>query len=297
MTAPEWIELQLQLPREQCELAEELLLALEASSVTLEDGADQPLLEPAIGERPLWDLVIVKGLFAGDVATAQIEAALAVELPCAPLQQRWAPLDNRDWSQEWKRYFEPIQCGQRLWICPSWMAPPQPDAVNLILDPGLAFGTGSHPTTHLCLRWLEQLPLTGATVIDYGCGSGILGIAALLLGAERVIAVDNDPLALTATADNADNNQIAPERIATYLPEHLPADSGADIVLANILAEPLIQLADTLVALLNPRGQLCLSGLLDSQLEAVTRPYQRAVAFQPPAIEQGWVQIAGTLRG
>lgn len=297
MSAPEWIELQLELSREQCELVEELLMAVGAATVSLEDAADQPLLEPAIGETPLWDRVIVKGLFEGGVERTSIEAALAAEMPTAAHHQQWVELENKDWSQEWKRYFEPIKCGQRLWICPSWMAPHEPDAVNLLLDPGLAFGTGSHPTTHLCLRWLEQLPLAGATVIDYGCGSGILGIAALLLGAERVIAVDNDPLALTATADNAANNQIAPERIATYLPEQLPADSRADIVLANILAEPLIQLADTLAALLKPRGQLCLSGLLDSQLEAVTRPYQRAVAFQPPAIEQGWVQIAGTLRG
>lgn len=296
MPVPEWIELQLELLRDQCELAEELLMAVGAATVSLEDAADQPLLEPAIGETPLWDRVIVKGLFEGSVERAPIEAALAAEMESPAHSQRWVELENKDWSQEWKRYFEPIQCGERLWICPSWMAPPEPHAVNLILDPGLAFGTGSHPTTHLCLRWLEQLPLAGATVIDYGCGSGILGIAALLLGAERVIAVDNDPLALTATANNAVNNQISSERVVTYLPEQLPADSRADIVFANILAEPLIQLADTLTALLNESGQLCLSGLLDSQLETVTAPYQHAVAFQPPAIEQGWVQIAGALR-
>lgn len=296
MEAPEWIELQLQLPREQCALAEELLLALSAASVTLEDAADQPLLEPAIGETPLWDRVIVKGLFPGNTATAPIEHLLAAELAQPPLSQQWVTLDNRDWSQEWKRHFEPLQCGERLWICPSWMEPPVPGAVNLILDPGLAFGTGSHPTTHLCLRWLEQLPLQGATVIDYGCGSGILGIAALLLGAEKVIAVDNDPLALLATADNANNNQIDAQRVVTYLPEQLPPGSRADIVLANILAEPLIELAPLLIGLLNGGGQLCLSGLLDVQLDAVTAPYRQTLEFAPPAIEEGWVQISGRRR-
>jgi len=289
---PEWIEIHLQLPRHQCELAEELLLALEASSVTLEDAADQPLLEPAIGETPLWDHVIVKGLFPGTTDKAPIEKVLAAELPEPPITQTWVALDDRDWSQEWKRHFEPLQCGQRLWICPSWMEPPVPGAINLILDPGLAFGTGSHPTTHLCLSWLEQQPLQGATVIDYGCGSGILGVAALLLGADKVIAVDNDPLALTATADNATNNHIEPGRVVTYLPEELPNDSRADIVLANILAEPLIALAPALCKLLTPAGKLCLSGLLDSQIKAVTAPYLSALQFDQPVIQEGWVQIA-----
>lgn len=286
----QWLQLIVASTRDGSSAIEDALLELGAVSVTLEDAADQPILEPGVGETPLWDNCIIKALFADDTDTVQASAQLE-QLTAQSLQQSWQQLEDKDWSQEWKKYFSPMKCGERLWICPSWIAPPDPDGINLSLDPGLAFGTGSHPTTHLCLRWLDKQDLAGQTVIDYGCGSGILGIAALLLGAEKVIAVDNDPQALLATRDNAQRNNIAPQRISTYLPEDLPADSIGQTMLANILAAPLIELAPRLTALTASNGLICLSGLLEHQIAAVSEPYLENFRFDDPAIETEWAQL------
>lgn len=285
-----WLQLTIRTTRSGSSAVEDRLLDLGAASVTLEDAEDQPILEPALGETPLWDNINIKALFSAECDTAELGSRLQTTLG-EQLQLRWEQLEDKDWSQEWKKYFQPIPCGERLWICPSWLNPPQPDAVNLILDPGLAFGTGSHPTTHLCLRWLDSLDLCGKTVVDYGCGSGILGIAALLLGAERVIGVDNDPQALIATRDNARLNRIDEARIEVYLPEQVPAGTQGDIVVANILAKPLVMLAGTLTSATAAGGQLCLSGLLDSQIDAVCAPYLEHFEFDPPAIEESWTQL------
>jgi len=180
-----------------------------------------------------------------------------------------------------------------LWICPSWAEPPDPNGIILALDPGLAFGTGTHPTTALCLEWLDSQPLQNCVVIDYGCGSGILGIAALLLGARRVIAVDNDPQALLATRDNAERNRIAPEQLITYLPEQLPPDCRAEVVVANILAGPLQSLAPLLTNLTLPGGRLALSGILAEQAEAVATAYRSNFDLQPFTLRQEWTRIDG----
>ena len=287
----QWLQLIVASTRDASSAIEDALLELGAVSVTLEDAADQPILEPGVGETPLWDNCIIKALFADDTDTVQTSAQLE-QLTTQTLQQSWQQLEDKDWSQEWKKYFSPMKCGERLWICPSWIAPPDPDGINLSLDPGLAFGTGSHPTTHLCLHWLDRQDLTGQTVIDYGCGSGILGIAALLLGAKKVIAVDNDPQALLATRDNAERNNIAAERISTYLPEDLPSDVIGQTMLANILAAPLIELAPKLTALTASNGLICLSGLLEHQIDAVSQPYLANFNFDDPAIETEWAQLA-----
>ena len=170
------------------------------------------------------------------------------------------------------------------------------NGVNLSLDPGLAFGTGSHPTTHLCLRWLDQQDLSGKTVIDYGCGSGVLGIAALLLGAKQVIAVDNDPQALLASRDNAQRNNIASDRLITYLPDDVPANLQVDVMIANILAAPLISLAPKLCVMTKSKGLLCLAGLLDRQIESVSAPYSRDFTFSAPAIQSEWAQLTSPER-
>ena len=287
----QWLQLIVASTRDASSAIEDALLELGAVSVTLEDAADQPILEPGVGETPLWDNCIIKALFADDTDTVETSAQLE-QLTTQTLQQSWQQLEDKDWSQEWKKYFSPMKCDERLWICPSWIAPPDPDGINLSLDPGLAFGTGSHPTTHLCLRWLDRQDLTGQTVIDYGCGSGILGIAALLLGAKKVIAVDNDPQALLATRDNAERNNIAAERISTYLPEDLPSDVIGQTMLANILAAPLIELAPKLTALTASNGLICLSGLLEHQIDAVSQPYLANFNFDNPAIETEWAQLA-----
>lgn len=193
-------------------------------------------------------------------------------------------------KQPWMDQYPPIQCGKRLWICPTWQSPPKPEAVNLRLDPGLAFGSGSHPTTFLCLQWLDSMELQGATVVDYGCGSGILGIAALLLGAEKIVAVDNDPQALQATGDNLRRNQLGEQRLNACLPDALPQQIHAEVVIANILAQPLIELSPVIGAMVKPGGRLCLSGMTTTQVDSVMAAYPGFI-FDPPASMEGWALV------
>ncbi len=286
-----WLQLKLDARRDQVEALEAALLDSGAASVTLQDNADQPILEPALGETPLWDLVQVTGLYDAGVDTGAISRQLTQRLDPPP-PHRWEQLEDRDWEREWMQHYQPMACGERLWICPSWLAPPEPDKVNLLLDPGLAFGTGTHPTTFLCLQWLDAQPLEGRELVDYGCGSGILGIAALLLGATRVTGVDIDPQALLATAENTRRNGLPESAMPVYLPPRCPSVT-ADIVLANILAGPLAELAPRLIAMLRPGGLICLSGILASQAETVMAAYRPAIAFDPPAQRDDWVRLCG----
>jgi len=286
----QWIQLIIPCSRLYSADVESAALEAGALSVTLQDAADQPILEPAVGETPLWDDCVMTALFSSKIDTNNVNEQMTTYLS-GTINARWEQLEDKDWSQEWKQHFQPLKCGNRLWICPSWIAPPDPNAVNLSLDPGLAFGTGSHPTTHLCLRWLDQQDLKGKIVIDYGCGSGILGIAALLLGAKQVIAVDNDPQALLASRDNAQRNNIVASRLRTYLPDDVPATICADVMVANILASPLISLAPKLCAMTKPKGLLCLAGLLENQIDAVSEPYLEQFTFSSPSIESEWAQL------
>jgi ribosomal protein L11 methyltransferase len=191
--------------------------------------------------------------------------------------------------------FEPIKFGHNLWICPSWHSPPDPLATNIILDPGLAFGSGTHTTTSLCLRWLDQYAPQGSKVIDYGCGSGVLAIAAALLGAETVHAVDHDQQAIIATSANSLRNAIAKNTLKTYLPTTMPKVK-ADLLLANILAQPLIDLAGSFSKKLKPEGRIVLSGFLENQLEPITKLYNRWFIMDNPTIEKEWVLLTGTRR-
>lgn len=288
-----WLQLKLDAVREQAPPLEDALLEAGAVSVTLQDNADQPILEPGLGETPLWDQVRITGLFNADINTrdtAERVAALAGKtLP----DYQWEQLEDKDWEREWMQNYQPICCGERLWICPSWIAPPEPDKINILLDPGLAFGTGTHPTTFLCMRWLDRQPLDGLHLVDYGCGSGILGIAALKLGARQVIGVDIDPQALLATSDNAQRNQLADSAMPVFLPPKAPR-APVDIVLANILAGPLAELSPQLTALTRTGGQICLSGILASQAEAVMAAYAEHFNFDPIAQKDEWVCITGT---
>lgn len=285
-----WLELRIDSNREDAPALEAALLAVGALSVTLQDNADQPIFEPALGETPLWQATRVTGLFEADVDTRRIEHRL--RLPRPP---HWHVVEDKDWEREWMQHYHPIRCGERLWICPSWLAPPEPAAVNLLLDPGLAFGTGTHPTTFLCLGWLSEQNLTGVSVVDYGCGSGILGIASLLLGARDAVGVDIDHQALFASRDNAARNGIAPERFPVYFPAEAPAVE-ADVVLANILAGPLVELAPHLLKLLKPSGKLCLSGVLASQADTVQNAYRQVIDFDPIRQKDEWVCMSGTKR-
>ena len=288
-----WLQIRLDSDPQHSELLENALLTSGAIAVTMEDQANQPLFEPPPGETPLWQHTRITGLFDAAHNTDDILQSLTTQLPTALPPHRFELLEDKDWEREWMAHYHPMQFGKRLWICPSWTPPPDPAAINIMLDPGLAFGTGTHPTTALCLRWLDGQSLEGMTVIDYGCGSGILGIAALLLGAKQVIAVDNDPQALTASRDNAERNQIAPEKLSVFLPDQLPKESSADLVIANILAGPLISLSETLTKLLRPGGKLCLSGILDSQAGQVINAYQQ-FNFDPVAHDEEWTRLSAS---
>ncbi len=288
-----WLQLRLEATPESASALEDALMDVGAAAVTMEDSADQPVYEPGVGETPVWQQTRVTGLFSADINTDALllELAARYEAPLPPL--RCEILEDRDWIREWMDSYQPIQCGERLWICPSWREPVEPNAVNLLLDPGLAFGTGTHPTTWLCLQWLDQQDLTGLTVIDYGCGSGILGIAALLLGAEKVIAVDNDPQALIATRDNAQRNQIAEERLACYLPGQVPSGLHADMVVANILAGPLIELAPQLAGYLSAGHSICLSGILHNQGTLLQDRYAQWFGDLQSGQREEWLRVTG----
>ncbi|ACE85647.1 50S ribosomal protein L11 methyltransferase [Cellvibrio japonicus] len=285
-----WLQLKVIAPRRYVESIENALLAAGAASVTLQDNADQPIFEPGLGETPLWDNVKITGLFDAEIDTAKA-IALAERRFGNPLpQHQWEQLEDKDWEREWMSNYHAIRCGERLWICPSWQEPPEPDKINLMLDPGLAFGTGTHPTTFLCMQWIDQQDFTDLEVIDYGCGSGILGIAALLLGARKVVGVDIDPQALLATTENAKRNQLPADAMPVYLPPHCPA-TQVDVMLANILAGPLAELAPTLSNMTKPGGKLCLSGILSVQAQSVMDAYAPWFDFDPVATHEEWVRL------
>jgi len=287
---PDWRELHLLAGGDAAERSAEALFAAGALAVTFTDAGDRPILEPPPGTTPLWEQVCITALFDGGVDPDQVWRALAAALgPGALPAGRWTELGERPWAELWREHFRPRHCGGRLWICPSWCAPPDPAAVNLRLDPGLAFGTGEHPTTALCLEWLADQPLAGARVLDYGCGSGILAIAAAKLGAAEVWGVDIDPQAIQAAAYNADMNGV---NTRFYTPDQAPT-SAAQIVVANILTNPLKALAPLLAGLTKPSGRLVMSGILEQQAEAVMQIYRTWFEFEAPVTEEGWVRLCG----
>ncbi len=269
---------------------EDALFDLGAVSVTLEDAADDPVLEPAPGETPLWPTVRVKALFAADADRREIEQRLARRLPDSPAPT-FEKVEDKAWEREWLKDFGPMRFGGRLWVCPGGLPAGDPDAVRIELDPGLAFGTGTHPTTSLCLAWLDAADLRGLQVVDYGCGSGILAIAALKLGASAVRAVDIDPQALIATRDNALRNGIQSGLTVTSDPDL--AQRSADVLVANILAGPLMELAPRFAAAIRPGGSIVLSGILVEQADAVTAAYRAWFDIALTATRDGWGLLSG----
>ena len=288
-----WLQLRLYTQRDTVATLEEQLLASGAVAVTLEDNANQPLLEPGVGETPLWNQTRLTGLYPAD---SDMRVVLA-QLPAQALENhRVEILEDKDWAREWMQHFQPMRFGEKLWVCPSWLEPPHAGAVNLLLDPGLAFGTGTHPTTAMCLRQLDSMPLRGQTVVDYGCGSGILAVAALKLGAAHALGVDNDPQALTASAENRRRNGVQQTQLKVALPQQVVmADWGqqADLVVANILSGPLIELSDTLIAFLKPGGNLLIAGLLGSQAETLAAHYAPVIQLSVVDQQDDWVCLRG----
>lgn len=293
-----WQELHFTARKDQVQVLEEWLFERGALSVTLEDDADQPLLEPGPGETPLWDVVRVTALYVGDQDITPILGEIPPNL-ITSASRAPVPVADREWARVWENEFHPLQMGERLWICPSWTPPPDPDAINILLDPGLAFGTGTHPTTAMCLRSMDADLGSGARVVDYGCGSGILGIAAVRLGATAVLGVDNDPQAITASLNNAARNHVPREAFSVVLPEDELVSSwrgAATWVVANILAGPLVVLAPVLTSLMTPGGRLLLAGLLADQAEEVIKAYAPTIDLVIADQQEGWVLLSGNKR-
>lgn len=286
-----WLQLHYPCEQLQVELIEEVLLALGAYSVSLTDAADEPLFEPPPGATPLWQQMVVTALFAADTSQDALLLQLAEQVGDLPAGLHFEPLADKPWERAWMDDFHPMRFGDRLWIVPSWAEAPDPTAVNLRLDPGLAFGTGTHETTSLCLSWLEGIDLTGKTVLDFGCGSGVLAIAALLLGAKEVYACDIDPQALLATRENAKLNGVD-DRLHCMLPEALPQQQY-HIVVANILAEPLVELAPQLLNYCQPGGVFGLSGILLGQTQSVRQAYETNATLEPDTHLGEWVLVQG----
>lgn len=286
-----WLQLHFQTTPAIADSLSQALEAVGALSVSLQDAADQPIYEPPLNTTPLWGKTVVTGLFTTDKdiqqMTEQLSELLAPQ-PLPPFQQQL--IADQDWQRVWMQDFQPMQFGERLWICPSWHSPPAAEAVNILLDPGLAFGTGTHTTTALCLEWLDQhAPFTGQTWLDYGCGSGILAIALVKLGAQYVYCVDNDPQALLATQENAEKNQVS-NYIQTFLPEQFP-DLQVDGLMANILATPLRILAPTFAEYLKPAAAVILSGIISEQIPALVAAYETFFTITEIKERDDWVRI------
>ncbi|KML70598.1 50S ribosomal protein L11 methyltransferase [Pectobacterium peruviense] len=291
-----WIQLKINTSGKVAEQLGDTMIESGAVSVTFQDTHDTPVFEPLPGETRLWGDTDAIALYDAETDMNAVIAMLEQEpLLGVGFKHKIEQLEDKDWEREWMDNFHPMQFGKRLWICPSWREIPDPSAVNVMLDPGLAFGTGTHPTTSLCLQWLDGLDLEGKTIIDFGCGSGILAIAALKLGAARAIGIDIDPQAIQASRDNAQRNGVS-ERLELYLPKDQPADLSADVVVANILAGPLRELAPLISDLPKAGGHLGLSGVLSTQADGVAEAYADKFTLDPVAEREEWCRITGQRR-
>jgi len=287
-----WLELSLVVGADHQSEIEAALEDLGALAVTLLDAEDHPIFEPAPGETPLWPQIAMSALFDSASDRAGLTHVLADLVPdLAPERITWRLVEDQDWTRAWMDQFQPMRFGRRLWIYPWNIEPPAnaADAIVVRLDPGLAFGTGTHPTTALCLEWLDGIDLAGKTVIDYGCGSGVLAIAALKLGAARVIAVDNDPQALDASRDNAERNGVS-SALELLTPDQF-GDRRADLLVANILAGPLGELAPRFAASLGAGASIALSGILKGQEDELRSRYAAWFEGIEIAFREDWVRI------
>ncbi|AKD40955.1 TPA: 50S ribosomal protein L11 methyltransferase [Pasteurella multocida] len=291
-----WIQIRINSTNTQAEQMSDYLAEIGAVSVTFMDSQDTPIFEPLPGETRLWGNTDVVALFDAETDMQQIvdllkEAQYLVESSVYKIEQ----IEDKDWEREWMDNFHPMRFGKRLWICPSWREVPDENATNVMLDPGLAFGTGTHPTTALCLEWLDSLDLQDKTVIDFGCGSGILAIAALKLGAKSAVGIDIDPQAILASRNNAEQNGVA-DRLQLFLSEDKPADLKADVVVANILAGPLKELYPVIRQLVKPNGVLGLSGILATQASSVCDAYAQSFVLEAVEEREEWCRITGKLQ-
>ncbi len=294
-----WLQIAINTTKDNAELAEDCLFSAGAQTVTLTDAADQPILEPGVNEVPIWNAVIITGLFSFENNQQTLLDLINHCLTDIDYTCNTEILEDQNWTRAWMDHYHAMQFGERLWVCPLHLEPPEPEAINLRLDPGLAFGTGTHPTTSLCLRWLDQNILAHgkaqANLLDYGCGSGILAIAACMLGTIHADGVDIDPQALIATHNNAETNQVK-QKIKTFLPEDFQkqhSNTKYDIVVANILSGPLGELAPMLANHTKTNGDIVLSGILREQAESLIDIYSEYFKMDKPVFEEDWVLLHG----
>lgn len=293
-----WLQIHITVNQAQVDFTETLLHSLGAVSVTLDDAENQDLLEPLPGETPLWNKVIVTGIYAQE-DDEEIDVDSIVTFVKAQLPEQLITfefIEDQEWERTWMDAYEPIQIAEKYWIVPEWMQAPEPDAVNIKLDPGLAFGTGNHASTFLCLQWLGKVDVKDKIVIDYGCGSGILGVAALLLGAKKVYATDIDPQAVLATQQNAELNGVL-DRLYVGLPEQFNQELGelkADVFVANILAGPLMALASEFSTLVKPEADFALAGIIEEQVDDVSRVYSEFFdILDKEKRDENWYRVSG----
>jgi ribosomal protein L11 methyltransferase len=287
-----FLELHLRLSAAEQPEVEAAIECLGSLAITLMDAEDVPILEPGVGETPLWPELEMAALFPIETdkvdLLADVEARIAKHIAQTA---KFAHVDDKDWTRVWMDTYQPMQFGRRLWIVPTTHQPPDPGAVNIRLDPGLAFGTGTHPTTALCLGWLDGLDLIGKTVLDFGCGSGILAIAALKLGAAHAFAVDNDPQALIATRDNALRNGVASK--LTVLSDKDPAPAACDVLVANILLPPLLALKQLLANGAKPNAPAAFSGMLAGQENELIPAYKNLFGNLSVVQQGDWIRVNG----
>ena len=288
-----WIQAHLIIPKEQAAIAELVMETIGAVSITLGDAQDEPVLETLPDEIKLWSLVKLTALFEfspdiSDQIRQQINQAFNQDISQQLVVE---VLEDQEWERAWLDYFKPLKFGDQLWICPTGQTVEESDAIIIDLDPGLAFGTGTHPTTALCLEWLDHHHPDNKTVIDFGCGSGILAIAALKLGANKAIGIDYDPQALIASRDNAEKNQVSDRlEVMKTAPQNL---EKADILVANILAGVLIELVEKIAGLVKPGGQIILSGILPEQADEVANTYSRFFTMEAAVEKNDWIRLQG----
>ncbi len=292
-----WIQAHLIIPKEKASIAELVMETIGAVSITFGDAQDEPVLETLPDEVKLWSLVKLTALFEfspgiSDQVRQQVNQAFNRDIS---QQLDIEVLQDQEWERAWLEYFKPLKFGDHLWICPTGQKVEQPNAIIIDLDPGLAFGTGTHPTTALCLEWLDQQQPTGKTVIDFGCGSGILAIAALKLGAEHATGIDHDPQALIASRDNAEKNHVS-DRLTVMKTAQQNLEK-ADILIANILAGVLVELAETIASLVKPGGLIILSGILPGQAAEVADTYKQFFTMEPSVEKNDWVRLQGQRNG
>jgi len=286
-----WLKISFAVKKDQLDFVSDQLEQAGAQAVTIEDAGDHPLFDLLDGEQPVWDSSLITGLFDAENGLDSVLSELANSFaPHALPDYQVETLADQDWERSWMDRFQPMQYGSKLWVCPSWCEPPDPDATNIMLDPGLAFGSGSHETTRLCMQWLSTQQLAGKSVIDYGCGSGILAIAALKMGAVHALGVDIDSQALRASRQNAELNQVS-DSLQLVLPESMSEQSEADIIFANILAGTLVELKPQLLGFRKPQGILILSGVLQSQKAQIFKEFEAGNSIQVVS-EGDWLMMS-----